>query len=366
MTLKDVLTGKVGSNSMDRKVFSLLATFLVVIGLFIVAGILFPAAVSTILNIFWIVLLTSAVIFFTLGILVIIGMRREAMRILDILLEGSLTFIDFLDFIRAAWQRFVQLVKEFLIFAAPIFAYIFAFMVYALLLIIYKTVGKTYDVTLLTIGITITALVIFGIVSRPTKESLEEPKWSDLFRKRFKAGFIDGFEVVLFIFFLTMDSTKLFFLPADLNVELHARIADYNLMTRSFVYDPQIRITLALIVIVVTIEIIRNIIRIFVLARKYYLQKVQEVTYDERYGTLALLKESIRHSFNNAKDDLIKFVTFNTVLFAVFLLFPRLKLFTLALTSCTNLLLDLFIRSRLTTPKGNDLISRGIAKIFRL
>jgi hypothetical protein len=66
------------------------------------------------------------------------------------------------------------------------------------------------------------------------------------------------------------------------------------------------------------------------------------------------------------KDDVVKFITFSTALFAVFLLFPRLKLFTLALASITGLLLDLVIQERLTALESNDLISRILAKVFKL
>ncbi len=366
MTLKDILTGKATQNSLDRKVFSLLATFLVIIALFVIAGFLFPTAVSIILNIFWMVLLTSAVIFFGLGILVILGMRKEVSRILDILLEGSLTFIDFLDFLRSLWHKFLQLLREFLIFAAPIFSYIIAGLIYVLLLIIYKTVGKSNDVTILTIVITVVAIALFGIISKPEPNAAEPTKFAQIFFKRFKNGLVDSSEVILFVFFLTMDSTNLFFLPANLNVVLHAKIYGYDLMQRSFVYDHNIWTTLNLIVTTVTIEILRNIIRIFALARRYYLDQSREFGYEDKHGTLYLIKEAIRQSFNESKNDLIKFVTFNTVLFAVFLLFPRLKILTLAVASATNLILDIAIMSRLTASKGQDLISRSLAKLFKL
>ena len=366
MTLKDILTGKAAQNSLDRKVFSLLATFVVIIGLFIIAGMLFPAAVSIILNIFWVVLLTSALVFFALGFLVIFGMRKEASRILDILLEGSLTFIDFLDFLRSLWHRFLELLREFLLFAAPIFAYIIALALYVVLIIIYKKVGENNDVTILTIGITVLALLLFGIISKPENPNAELITFKQIFFKKIKEGFIDSFEVILFVFFLTMDNTNLFFLPAHMNVELHAQIGGYNLMKRSFLYDSHIWTTLNLIVATVTIEILRNIIRLFALARKYYLSESKEYSYDEKRGTLFLVKEAIRKSFNDSKDDLIKFVTFNTVLFAVFLLFPRLKILTLAVASATNLILDIAIMSRLTATKGQDLISRLLARAFKL
>lgn len=368
MTLKDLFSGRVGNNNMDRKVFSLLVTFIVVLALFLIAGFFFPETVAVVLNVIWIVLMASAAVFFTLGFLVILGMRQEASRILDMLLEGALTFIDFLEFLKNLWRRFIELLKEFLIFAAPIFAYIAAFIVYVILLVIYKYVGKDNDVTVMTVIITAAAILGFGILSKPQINKAIDITFKGQFNKRFKDGFIDGVEVVLFIFFLTMDSTNIFFLPEDLNVELHAKYKDYDLMVRSFVYNDHLSTTIGLIVTTICLEVVRNIIKLYAGARKYYLNFSHEleVFLGPKKNTIEMLKESIRRSFQDSKNDLIKFVTFNTVLFAVFLIFPRLKLLTLLVASITNLALDLSIRTRLTNKRGSDLISRTLQKIFKL
>lgn len=349
-------------NNIDRTVFSLLATLLVIVGLLVAAGILFPTAVSMILNVVWTITIAAVIVFFVLGILVIFGMRKEVGRILDILLEGSLTFIDFLNFIKSLWKRFVEILKEFLLFAAPIFAYILSFLLYLLFLLIYKTVGKTYDVTLLTFVITAVLVTSFGIISKPTFGE-EQFTWKALFGKRFKSGLVDGLEVILFVFFITMDSTNLFFLPDSLNVELHAQLGNYNLMTRSFVYNDNLRITVNIIAATIILELVRNLIRIFAAARKHYMNFNRA---ESEAKAVNALKQSIRMSFDDNKDDFIKFITFNTVLFAVFLLFPRLKLLTLLVTSVCNLFLDIFIRTRLYNKRGTDLISRVLAKIFRI
>jgi hypothetical protein len=365
MDFKNTFLAKFNTNNIDRKVFSLLATFIIIVGLFIAAGILFPTTVSIIVNILWIVLVTVVVIFFVLGVLVIMGMRAEAGRVLDAFLEGSLKIIDFLELVRSLWHRFVELLKEFLLFAAPFFAYVLALIVYVLLLVIYKSVGRTQDVTALTIILTTASLVTFGFLSRPRKE-VEEPSWGKQFLNRLRMGFIDGFEVVLFIFFLTMDSTKVFFLPADLNIPLKANWGGYDLMTRSYVYTDHMKITLNLILITIIIEIVRNILRVFSVARQYYLEYTHSVLSEENKSVLDIIKSSIRKSFGDSKDDLTKFITLNTVLFAVFLFFPRLKLMTLTVASCANLLMDLIIRARLTSKKGSDLISRTLTRIFKL
>ncbi len=365
MNFKSSFLEKFTQNNMDKKVFSLLATLIVIVGLFIAAGILFPTTVSIIVNILWIVLVTVMVIFFVLGVLVIVGMRKEAGQVLDAFLEGTLKIIDFLELVRSLWHRFVELVKEFLLFAAPFFAYVLAIIVYILLLVVYKSVGGAHDVTLLTIILTAGSLIIFGFISKP-REEVEQPSWGKQFVNKLRMGFIDGFEVVLFIFFLTMDSTKVFFLPANLNIPLTANWGGYDLMTRSYVYTDHMKITLDLIAATIIIEIIRNLLRIFSVARQYYLEYTHSSLSEENSSVLAIIKTSIRKSFGDAKDDLTKFITLNTVLFAVFLFFPRLKLMTLTVASATNLLMDLLIRSRLTSKKGSDLISRTLAWIFRL
>jgi hypothetical protein len=365
MSIRDLLLGKFNRNNMDRKVFSLLATLIVLVGLFIAAGILFPTTVSIVLNILWVVLITFVVIFFVLGVLVIVGMRTEAGKVLDAFLEGSLKIIDFLELVRSLWHKFIQLIKDFLIFAAPFFAYVLAIIIYVLLIVIYKSVGKTYDVTLLTIILTSGALFAFGLISKPRQE-YGELEWNKLFLKKLRLGFIDGFEVILFVFFLTMDSTKVFFLPADLNIPLRAEWQGYDFMVRSYVYTDHMKVTMNLILITIAIEVIRNFLRIFAVAREYYLEYTHSDVPEESVRTLTIIKNSIRKSFGDAKDDVTKFITLNTVLFAVFLFFPRLKLFTLTIASFSNLFMDLVIRSRLTSKKGTDLISRTLAYIFKL
>ena len=109
--------------STTKKVFRFLTTVVVILRIFLALNFLFPVAVGVILNIIWIIFLAVVIVFFTLGILVIIGMRKEVSRILDILLEGSLTIIDFIEFVKNLWKRFIQLLKEFILFAAPFLAY---------------------------------------------------------------------------------------------------------------------------------------------------------------------------------------------------------------------------------------------------
>src|SRR3989344_2711416 len=89
----------------NSPVFKILTSIVGLAGLFIALSILFPDAVAMLLNIIWVLLLLAVAIFFTLGILVVIGLRKEANKILDILMEGSLSFVDFLAFLKLVWMR---------------------------------------------------------------------------------------------------------------------------------------------------------------------------------------------------------------------------------------------------------------------
>lgn len=350
---------------LNKKMYKFLSTVLIILAIFLAATLLFPVQVSIILNTLWIALIALVIIFFSLGFLVILGMKKEASRILDILLEGSLTIVDFVHFVKEVWRRFIALLKDFLVFAAPIFAYICGFIIYVLVMLLYKNVGRRYDVTAMTIILSFFMVLIFGFIAKPDKVVREIKTWRDSFKVRFKLGFIDGLEVVLFVFFLTMDSTNLFFLPAELNVQLHARLGVYDLMVRGIEYKDHFRFTLNVVTIAIGLEILRNAIRIVVLSRDHY-RKLLLITYENaKPGFVALVKNALRITFKESRDDLIKFITYTTVLVLVFLLFPKLKLITLVVAGIANLILDLLITDRMKIRKNVDLISRLLGKIFR-
>jgi type IV secretory pathway VirB3-like protein len=189
--------------------------------------------------------------------------------------------------------------------------------------------------------------------------------WKDFFKQRFRRGFIDGSEVLLFVFFLTMDSTKLLFLPARLNIPIKAALAGNDLMVKGFVFQNNFKFTLTLIVVSISIEILRNVLRVVVSAEENYrLLFLENMQKAEKSRLITLVKLAVRRSFNDAKDDLMRFITFTTILFIAFLFFPRLKLLTLVVASVGNLTLDMFIRSRLMNQKSDDLISRCLDKLF--
>ena len=363
MDFSNLINNKDQSNS---AFFRFLSSIVGILAFFIILNILAPTFVSVLLNFLWILLLIIVVIFFALGALVIFGMRKEVGHILDVLLEGSLSILDLIDLIKRIWSQFIDTLREFLVFSAPVYAYMVGTIIYILLLILYKTVGKTTDVTVLTIIITVVLVAFVGILNKPGETSVDMFNWRSRFRKSFKSAFADASEVIIFVFFLTMDSTKLFFLPADLNVELHAKILDYDLMTRSFVYSDHFQLTISIIIAAITVEIIRNVLKLVAVSRKYYVENLQSLEFRNKATKVELVKRSIRQGFADSKDDVVKFITFTTVLFGVFMFFPRLKLITLVLASFTSLVLDLIILSRLTSPRGNDLITRILSKVFKI
>lgn len=350
----------------NKGLFKLLASLIVLAGLFLAGNLLFPEAMSVIGNIVGVILIVVVVIFFAIGIMVIVGLKKEANSILDVLLEGSLTIIDILDFIKLVYRRFVEVLKDFVLYVTPVIAYVLNFLLYVLVIYIYKSVGINHDVTYLTIGLTFLMVMGFGIVNKPSNSEVDPNKWKSQFMARFKMAFIDGLEVLLFVFFLTMDSKNLFFLPEHLRIEIKAQVFNYDLMVRSFHYSDSIRITTALVTITVVLEIFRNILKVIAAARMNYSMGLRNLSMEQKVSKSTLIKAALRKTFVDLKDDLIKFITYNTVLFAVFMLFPRLKLLTLVVASVSNLILDFIMPSRLTRQRSSDLISRLLIKFFKL
>lgn len=347
--------------NLKSKVFSILAYTIVFLGVVGGIGVLFPRFGAIVFTVMWIFLFSVVAIFFVLGFLVIFGLKGDVSRILDVFLEGSLTLIDFIDFLKKIYHKFIQILQEFVLFFTPATAYLISFFVYVLLIILYKEVGKEYDVTLLTVFLSITLVGLVGYLNTINKPDLSKTGTLVKAKNVFKTKISDAFEIVLFIFFLTMDATNVFFLPKDLRIPIFAGIGDYDLMKRGFTVTDHFKITLNLIIIAITVDIFRNILKIVIIAMKYY-----KTGYDNEVNRSSNIKLAIRKSFGDAKDDLVKFITFTTVLVGVFLLFPRLKLLAMALASVTNLSLDVILPERLTTKRGNDLFSRILTKLFKL
>ena len=356
--ISELFTNNNWSPQAKSRVFQVLKWFVGVIGVLVVISILSPTALNIILNVLRVLSIGVVGTFFVLGILVIFGLRKEATKVLDVLLEGSLTLIDFIEFLKLIYKRFIEMLKEFLLYVTPILSYITAAIIYVLLLILYKTIGRSYDVTVFTIIITVLLVATVALLNKNKHDEETVTSYSKRVGIIYKKYFIDAFEVVLLMFFLTIDSTHLFFLPDSLNVKILSKFDGYDLMIRGFTKD-HLNWTVNIVTVAIVSEIIRYSMRVAALAKKYYASILEA-------RRIVRIKIAVRMAFGHAKDDIVRFITFTTVLFSVFLIFPRLKLLSLAITSLTNLLIDLVMPSRLVLARGKDLLNRVIDKVFRL
>lgn len=305
----------------------------------------------------FLIILTALFIF--LSILVFIGLRDQAVEIIKRLIDGSLTSIDIYESLKKFSKKLVRKLKKMLKNLAPLYAFIICLYLYFFLIFLFKYVGTLFDVTIFTVVLTFTLVLVSAFLTKPGNK-----KNFDSFRDNFVANFTDFFEITLFIFFLTIDSENLFFLPEALNTELVAQIGDFDLMVRGInIYD-NFNTTLNIILFIFIIEIIRNSLGFYILAKKYArtLEKM------DHQGEESILKLSIKQSLHRNIDDIIKFITYLTFVVFVFLFFPRLKLLAMAVTSVGSLVADFIFTERLTatTEKKQDLLGKVLTRIFRL
>lgn len=359
-------TGR-GKKGCKRLIFGTLFAIVAIVVIMVLLATFFPQIFLVVINIFWLILVGMGLIFLLLGVLVMFGLRKEAERLINIMLEGSLSLIDVADFFKDVLRTFKRLAKEFVLFVTPIFSLLTGFLIYLLLLYLYKWYGREHDLTIFTVILTAILIFISAIMNKPVKEIKKFKSWGELVRHRFSKSFKDSLEVVIFVFFITLDSTNLFFLPPELNIELHAAWGDYNLMTRSFTFDNHLRTTITLVTAAILIEVLRNAFKLgFVAYKNFRLASDYLENKGREFRTVEVIKISMRESVRKSMDELVKFIVFTTVLISVFLIFPRLKLLSMVVASFTALIMDFIIIDRLKISKGEDLISRLLAKIFRL
>ncbi|MCC7304325.1 hypothetical protein IT418_02860 [bacterium] len=344
---------------------------LIVIVLGILGGLLAitaPATFSAIINAFWVFMFALVLLFLIMGVLVMVGLKEQVRQILDIFVEGTLSIVDLMNFLKLAARFIIDILKQVVYFLIPFFAYLLGGAVYYILIYAYKWVGKTYDVTLFTIGLSALLIVATGFLNKRTaNENAANLKWLKKVQLRFKDIFGDAVEVVLFVFFITMDSQNLFFLPKNLNIELHAVVGDYNFMTRGWTFDQSLYTTLNLVMAAVGIEVIRFTMRIVAAGFAFYKEINTYVGETNQQMTGASqVKWALRQSFEVHKDDVIRFITYTTFIIFVFLAFPRLKLLAMGVASLTSLVLDLAMRDRLVIKKGKDLFSKVVSSLFRV
>ncbi len=344
---------------------------LIIVILLVLGGVLAitaPATFTAVINAFWLFMFCLVLLFLIMGVLIMVGLKDQVRQILDIFVEGTLTIVDLMNFIKLALKFIVEVLKQAIYFLVPFIAYLLGALIYYVLLFAYKWVGKSYDVTLFTIVLASVLVIATGFLNkRSSAEGKLDNTWAKKVQLRFKDIFGDALEVVLFIFFMTMDSTKLFFLPKELNIELHATAGTYNFMVRGWTFDKSLYSTLNLVMAAVGIEVVRFIIRIIAAGFAFYKEVNAYVgEANQQMSGAAQIKWALRQSFEVHKDDVIRFITYTTFIIFVFLAFPRLKLLAMGVASLTSLVLDLWMRDRLVIKKGNDLFSKLVSGLFRV
>lgn len=337
--------------------------FLLYLGIFVLLSILTYFLINPLFmfvyQILRVTLIGLTALFIFLSILVFVGLRDQAVEIIKRVIDGSLTSIDIYEaikrFSRNVWKKLKNLLKNL----APLYAFLINVYLYFLLIFLFKFVGSIFDVTLFTVLLTFVLVISTAFLTRPGNR-----KDFDSFKDSFLANFTDFFEITLFIFFLTIDAEKLFFLPDSLNTELVSKIGDYDLMVRGInVYD-NFNTTINIILFILIIEIARNALGFYLIAKKYAAEmEKSEIKSDE-----SILKLSIKQSLYKNIDDIVKFITYITFVVFVFLFFPRLKLLAMAVASLGALVADFLFSDRLTatTEKKQDLLGKILARLFRL
>lgn len=358
---------QVDTKRYDKFIIALQLLIVVVVAIGILLALFAPSVFMVFINLFWLLLFGVVASFLLLGILIMIGLKEEVKKIIGVFVEGTLSIVDLINFFKKVIVFIIDSLKLLVFYLAPIIAYGIALAIYYGVIYFYKWVGKSYDVTYLTVGLTVILVLFTGLLNKRGKETGEPETWFTMIRKRFKHAFTDGIEISLFVFFLTMDSTQLFFLPKELNVPLRAEFLGIDLMPRGWEVGNNIRITFNIVIAAIVLEIVRFLIKIVAGGYEFY-RNIKLYLGDQykKVKTVGQIKWVLRQSFQANMDDIIKFITYTTFLIAVFLAFPRLKLVAMAVTSITSLVLDLLIKERLAIRRGNDLFSRIVSFLFKV
>lgn len=342
------------------KRIQLLFYFLLVI---LMGGILYfvsPQAFYIIFSIFRTLLIALVLLFVLVTFLVLIGLREQAADIIHKIIDGSLTSIDIFEALRRFSKNVWKKIKRMFRNLAPLYAFFINIYLYFLLMFVFRYLGTLYDITLITIVLSFVLVLFTAALTRPKETTSAD----ETFKRNFIANFTDFFEIMLFVFFLTIDVKDLFFLPNDLQTHLIAEVGGYDLMIRGIDFYNQFGATLNIILFIVIIEMTRRALGFYVMAKEYS----KELEAQNYNGKEPILKLSLQHSLHGNIDDIIKFVVYITFVVFVFLFFPRLKLVAMAAASLGALCADLIFTERLraTSAKKQDIIGRLISKIFRI
>jgi len=322
-----------------------------------------------IINFFWFIIFISAITIVVLGTLTFVGKKDEAKAIINMFLQGSITAIDFVNFINMLWKTFIQMAREAMLITIPYLGVFFALASYLVILSLFKFIGQHIDATIPTILLTVLLTFFVGTLTLKTQSNRTARLSLDMQNslKRFKSVFIDSLEVVILLLFLTIDSTRLFFLPPSLNTKISAQVGNYDLMVPSFVITDHFGITIKLIAVAIMLELLRRLLRTTAVFRKNYIAlgttDEKDTTVDDTIN-VARTKVALKQTVAEISDDFLMFAAFTLFTVLVFIAFPRLKLVTLVSASSAALLLDIVFRSRLTSQGANDLLSRIFKKLL--
>jgi len=99
-------------DKLSRNIFFVLTIAVLLILFLVILAFLSPELFFVIINLFWFTLLVLVVVFLLLGLLVILGMKKEARQLIEAFMEGSFAVIDGARFIKLVVVEFLNMIKQ--------------------------------------------------------------------------------------------------------------------------------------------------------------------------------------------------------------------------------------------------------------
>ena len=333
---------------------------------------IYPEIISLMTRALVTIVIVIFIVFITLGILVVVGLRDQARSLLSLIFEGGVRYIDFAQTLSEIWETVIRIVQEFILLISPFLAVFLAAIFYYIVMFSFRAVGAHNDVTIFTIVMTIfLASITAGLGQIKIADSDSPASFKSQLSIRFSRVFIDSVEIAVLIIFLTIDANRLFFLPESLQKPIEAQAFGIDFMKRGITGDG-FSTTFRIAGAAVFVEVIRKIYRVIFSTYSTFKKLRKEIEAEGRQFSsqkeaFQTLKRAAQLAFKDNIDDFMKFLGFTTILVVAFFLFPRLKLLSLLVFNLTNLAWDIIIPARATKKgRSEDLLSRTIAKVLRL
>lgn len=304
------------------------------------------------------------IIFVVLGFLVLIGFGKEVKTVLTSVFHGAMQLFLIAKILRNIYRAIVKFLQRLMFFLSPFISAAIAIGAYMFLMYLYKYVGLTNNIAGLTIFLTIILTIIIKSFPKGSKGNISERTFWDLWFEKTSRILFDFFEIMVFVFFITLDWVQVPFLPQKLWIHLVAYMAEYDLMIRGLNFHFDFFFTLWLAGFAFFAEFIRQAFKIIHRARYYYITLRSTHPFKSR---LDLFEQSVSESFYYSLADLVTFFGYTTVVMITFFLFPRLKLLSLIFFSLASLAMDIFKPSH--TPVGEepqDFLTRVVIKSLNL